>query len=181
MAGAGKRSRSAADWEQAALTAIAGGGLASVAIPDLARSLGVTKGSFYWHFRGIGDLVAAAIARWEAMDRAGADHIRQIANPRSRLKALFAQATESSETNRLFIALAGSSEPVAVTTLRRISEQWRRLLTHTYVEIGFSKTEARDQALLAFCTYVGAMHMRQPKDTAAFVAHALKTMIPGRR
>src|SRR6185436_622522 len=53
--------RSAVDWEDAALAAIAEHGLASLAIPDLARTLGVTKGSFYWHFRGIQELVDAAL------------------------------------------------------------------------------------------------------------------------
>ncbi|MGH3388225.1 MAG: TetR family transcriptional regulator, partial [Actinomadura sp.] len=39
---------SRADWANAALEAIAEGGLAAVAIEPLATRLGTTKGSFYW-------------------------------------------------------------------------------------------------------------------------------------
>ena len=38
------------DWASEALEQIAEQGVASVAVELLARRLGVTKGSFYWHF-----------------------------------------------------------------------------------------------------------------------------------
>ena len=40
----------AANWAEAALDAIAENGIEAVAVEPLARRLGVTKGSFYWHF-----------------------------------------------------------------------------------------------------------------------------------
>ena len=42
---------SAEDWEQGALDMIAEQGIGALAVEALARRLGVTKGSFYWHFR----------------------------------------------------------------------------------------------------------------------------------
>ena len=38
-------------WLQAALKALAKGGIDLVKVESLARNLGVTKGSFYWHFK----------------------------------------------------------------------------------------------------------------------------------
>jgi AcrR family transcriptional regulator len=43
--------RSREDWIRAAGRRLAQGGAAAVAVEALARDLGVTKGSFYWHFR----------------------------------------------------------------------------------------------------------------------------------
>lgn len=37
-------------WIDAALDAMAEGGLGAVRVEALARTLGVTKGGFYWHF-----------------------------------------------------------------------------------------------------------------------------------
>jgi len=49
-------------WRSAALQALAEGGLRAVAIESLARSLGVTKGSGYWHFENRAALLRAAVS-----------------------------------------------------------------------------------------------------------------------
>ncbi len=56
---------SAEDWEDAALSLIAEQGVGALAVEALARQLGVTKGSFYWHFRTREALLQAALERWE--------------------------------------------------------------------------------------------------------------------
>ncbi len=38
-------------WLDAALKALARGGIDRVRVESLAKNLGVTKGSFYWHFK----------------------------------------------------------------------------------------------------------------------------------
>ncbi len=174
------------NWEDAALTAIAAHGLRSLAIPDLARTLGVTKGSFYWHFRGIQELLDAALHRWEEMDRATLEELRGIAEPRARLTALFVQSMERREAHALFVTLSGSSDPQVAAALRRISDRRLRFLVDSYQALGFTRGEAREQALLAYTAYVGALHLRQQgahgltseKDLTAYIAHAVKTLIP---
>ena len=59
---------SAVDWEEAALATLAESGLGTVAVESLARRLGVTKGSFYWHFATREALIKAALERWEKSD-----------------------------------------------------------------------------------------------------------------
>ncbi|MGH8078705.1 MAG: TetR/AcrR family transcriptional regulator, partial [Lysobacter sp.] len=60
---------SAEDWAQAALDLIAEQGVAAVAVEPLARRLGVTKGSFYWHFPSRDALLVAALERWEKVEQ----------------------------------------------------------------------------------------------------------------
>src|SRR5260370_37373440 len=55
----------AADWAEAALQLIAEAGLSALTAEALATRLGVTKGSFYWHFKGRSELLADALGRWE--------------------------------------------------------------------------------------------------------------------
>ncbi len=54
----GQPTLTAADWAQAALQLIAEAGLGALTVEALAARLGVTKGSFYWHFKGRSDLLA---------------------------------------------------------------------------------------------------------------------------
>lgn len=55
---------SADDWTEAALEVLLADGPDAVAIQPLARSMGATKGSFYWHFATRDDLLRAALDRW---------------------------------------------------------------------------------------------------------------------
>ena len=54
--------RDRAWWEDAILEAIAADGVGAVAVEPLAERLGVTKGSFYWHFSGRDDALSSALS-----------------------------------------------------------------------------------------------------------------------
>ncbi len=52
------------DWIDAAYAAVVEGGFSAVRVLTLAEVIGVTRGSFYWHFGSQGELVDALIDRW---------------------------------------------------------------------------------------------------------------------
>lgn len=54
----------AAAWVAAALEALADGGVDSVRVEPLAKTLKVTKGSFYWHFADRRALLDAMLVHW---------------------------------------------------------------------------------------------------------------------
>src|SRR3954471_23093571 len=68
MANGKRESLGPADWAEAALDALAQGGLSAVAVEPLAKSLGTTKGSFYWHFADRNALLEATLGLWEQRD-----------------------------------------------------------------------------------------------------------------
>lgn len=53
------------DWLQEGLRLLAAKGWRGFAVEPAARALGVTKGSFYWHFRDRDDWRDAVLAYWE--------------------------------------------------------------------------------------------------------------------
>jgi AcrR family transcriptional regulator len=53
------------DWLRAARLALRRGGPDAVRVERLARDLGVTKGSFYWHFKDRDELLEALLQEWE--------------------------------------------------------------------------------------------------------------------
>ena len=53
------------DWLKAARLALLHKGPDGVRVEPLARDLGVTKGSFYWHFKDRNDLLDALLKEWE--------------------------------------------------------------------------------------------------------------------
>ena len=56
------------DWLDAAFEIVAEQGFDSVRVLTLAKSLDVTRGSFYWHFSDHAELIAGLIERWRTRE-----------------------------------------------------------------------------------------------------------------
>jgi AcrR family transcriptional regulator len=149
------------DWEGAALDAMAESGLAGVAVEPLARHLGVTKGSFYWHFADRDALLAAALAHWEkgyTDDVIGG--VEGVRDPRERLARLVGRVLGGGQSDRIHIALANAQHPLVRETLARVTRRRLEYLESCYVGLGQSRREAKRSALLAYAVYVGLVHLR---------------------
>jgi AcrR family transcriptional regulator len=75
------------DWLRTARLALLRGGVEAVRVERLARDLGVTKGSFYWHFRDRDELLELLLSEWESEvpemlsqvgGRSGRDKIQRV-------------------------------------------------------------------------------------------------------
>jgi AcrR family transcriptional regulator len=62
--GKGRRGVSKAAWLEAGLQALKEGGVAELSIEALAKSLGIAKAGFYWHFRNRDELLQALLEHW---------------------------------------------------------------------------------------------------------------------
>jgi AcrR family transcriptional regulator len=63
----GQRGRpgvSKAEWLEAGLHALSEGGVAALTVEGLARSLGIAKAGFYWHFKNRDDLLGQLLDYW---------------------------------------------------------------------------------------------------------------------
>lgn len=54
------------DWFKTGFQALSAQGPEGLKAEPLARSIGATKGSFYWHFKDVPDFKRRMTARWEA-------------------------------------------------------------------------------------------------------------------
>src|SRR2546428_2056451 len=84
-------------WIEEGLRALAVGGPDAVRIETLARTLGVTKGAFYWQFDDRRALLEEMLDAWE---RAGVDAVIERlegggGDARAKLRRLFALASAS--------------------------------------------------------------------------------------
>ncbi|MFT5488006.1 MAG: AcrR family transcriptional regulator, partial [Alphaproteobacteria bacterium] len=78
------------DWISGAWDMLGENGLDGVRVEPLARRLGVTKGSFYWHFKGRQQLIEALLDRWFSIwDDQMSPDMEQAADPADRIWALF--------------------------------------------------------------------------------------------
>jgi AcrR family transcriptional regulator len=179
---------SATDWEQAALDVLAQGGVAAVAVESLARTLGVTKGSFYWHFPTREALLKAAIDRWEQRDEDRViAHVERIADPRERLRELFQRVSREVQSHLVYAALLQASDhPLVQPVIERISRRRLALLTAAYAEAGFEPRAAQHRARLAYTAYSGFLQLNQrhgmprmdQEEYQAYIDHVIETLVP---
>jgi AcrR family transcriptional regulator len=167
-----------ARWIDAALEAIETGGPDAVAVAPLARSLGVTKGSFYWHFTDRRELLRAALGTWltrytiEAQQRFGA-----IADPRLRLRSLFRYAMIELRPTVIVQLLAHADDPDIAATVDEATRRRIEFISAAYRELGLSATAARDQALLAYSAFLGFAHLTRDPGPALASPRALRRLL----
>jgi AcrR family transcriptional regulator len=159
-----------ADWERAALEAIAEQGLTAVAVEPLARTLGVTKGSFYAHFATRDELIEAALASWEHSHGVeGLKRFVEIDDPAERLDAMLTSAVEFSRsgTPSVHISLLGElHDPRVRAAVRRVTKRRLDLLARSYRELGLPPHRVAHRARLAYATYVGLMQIARESPGA---------------
>ncbi|GAA1717407.1 TetR/AcrR family transcriptional regulator [Fodinicola feengrottensis] len=151
------------DWAEAALAALADGGLAAVAVEPLAIRLGTTKGSFYWHFANREALVQAAVERWadehtEALIR----QLEPVSDPATRLRQLFEAAIGSGRISRAELALlAHADDPLVAPVLSRVTARRVDFIAACYAETGVPPGDARRHAVLAYTAHIGLIQAQR--------------------
>jgi AcrR family transcriptional regulator len=183
-----RASLSAADWERAALEMIAEQGIQSLAIEPLARRMGITKGSFYWHFSSRESLLEQALIRWEEHDRRNLSAaLGEFDQPRDRLISFFRRVGKEKLTHEVYSELfAAASHPHVRPVLERVAERRMQHLSGAFQELGMETGEARNQARLTYSVYLGFLQLQRQHQTPslsseefeAYLEHVIKTLIP---
>lgn len=179
---------SADDWAQAALEQIAEQGVAAVAVEPLARRLGVTKGSFYWHFPSREALLVAALERWEQVEQEEVfGQLEAIQDPAQRLRSLFTLVAHEARSHIVYSELLKALDhPVVKPVIERVSARRLEYLTASFRQAGLNRADAQHRARLAYAAYVGFLQLnlqlQQPRlqheEFEAYVEHMMATLIP---
>ncbi|GGD43475.1 transcriptional regulator, TetR family [Pseudoxanthomonas indica] len=179
---------SADDWAQAALDLIAEQGVSAVAVEPLARRLGVTKGSFYWHFPSRDALLQAALERWESVEQESVfGSLEAVPDPRERLRALFELVGHEVKPHIIYSELLKALDhPAVQPVIDRVSQRRLEYLVASFRQAGLVRQDAIHRARLTYAAYVGflqlSLQLQQPRMThdefEAYLEHVISTLIP---
>jgi len=153
-----------ARWLEAALDALAEGGVGLVRVEVLARTLGITKGSFYWHFKDRGALLAALLAQWRdgrvasIAAQAGASRGADAA-PAVRLRRLLDLYLDHANPRGMAIELAmrdwARREAAAAAAVASVDAARLATLVPLYRALGHARQEAQARALALYAFIFG--------------------------
>jgi AcrR family transcriptional regulator len=179
---------SAGDWEQQALVLIAEKGIRAVAVESLAKRMGVTKGSFYWHFHNRESLLEQSLIRWEKHDAANLQtSLSAIDDPRERLRSFFRRTGREKLTHNVYSSLCMASDhPQVEPLLERVAERRMKHIEKAFEEIGFDPQQASHRARLTYSAYLGFLQLQRQHQTPslsseefeAYMTHVIATLIP---
>jgi len=179
---------SAGDWEQQALVLIAEKGIRAVAVESLARRIGVTKGSFYWHFPNRDALLEQSLLRWEKHDEANLQaSLSAIADPRERLRSFFRRTSREKLTHDVYSSLCTAADhPKVEPLLERVAERRMKHIEAAFGEIGFDPADAKHRARLTYSTYLGFLQLQRQhqapnlssEEFEAYLTHVIEILIP---
>ena len=145
-------------WIEEALQALAAGGPDAVRIEPLAKSLGVTRGGFYWHFEDRGALLSEMLDTWE---RAATDEVierveRQGGDARAKLRRAGA-LTFSDGLLPIDLAVRAWSrhDPAVAERLRRVDNRRMGYLRELFGTFCSGEAEIEAHSMLAFSLLIG--------------------------
>jgi AcrR family transcriptional regulator len=151
-------------WLNAGLEALRRGGVAAVRVERLAADLGITKGSFYWHFRDRGELLDAVLEYWEReMTDVEFERVRAVRGLPARLQALAEDVLEKGmgRYDPAIRAWARTDRKVAAA-VAQVDRRRLRALGALFAEGGFTGVEARVRARLFYTFLLGEPQVRTP-------------------
>jgi len=148
-------------WQRAVLESLIEGGIAAVTVPRIAKRLSVTKGSFYWHFRSIDDLLQAALEDWERIftDERLAK-FAAITDPEKRFEPWLTELERDHSAQKLHLAIASAADhPVIGAIFARVAAKRIKFIARSLREIGFSPRDANARAIAVHAAYLGFLRM----------------------
>lgn len=147
----------AQNWVDAGLRELAEQGVDGVRVERLAKSLGVTKGSFYWHFRDRDALLSAMLSSWRR--RATLDVIERIdrseETPLDRFRALMrlqfrGRRAREGAAVELSMRLWARRDKAARAAMAEVDELRLRYIAGLIQACGAPAGEAEARAILAY-------------------------------
>lgn len=137
------------------------GGLSAIRVETLARQIGATKGSFYWHFTDRRALIEAVMKRWEKEET---EQIIVVADrggtPEERLSLLFetvgSHARQRGGESTLYVEAEAEGVQQYVT---RVSLRRAEYVASVLEAAGFDKQEAYRRGVISLAVALGMQQL----------------------
>lgn len=149
-------------WLDAAAAAVAEGGFDNVRVLTLARQLGVTRGSFYWHFQDHAELIVSFLDRWRNRRLAELAYLQPGAGDseaelRRILRLVLSEPARNTRRMRVELSVRDLArrDPFAARVVAEVDRARIAQCTSLLESTTSDKRRAHDLALLLYVTTIG--------------------------
>jgi len=186
-----KNALHADDWIKAGFRALSAGGPQAIKAETIARTLQVSKGSFYWHFRDVPALKASMLEHWREV--ATNDIIADVNNkeiegigPKDQLRLLVQVATDIKRSEPYGGVLAEAAirdwaryDDKAAAVLKGVDAKRLRFLEVLFEECGIEPVRCRFCANVLYAALIGLQHLSDTRaaDRQNYLPELLELLI----
>jgi len=158
------------DWIDAAMEILVRENVRGIRIDSLCSMLGVTKGSFYWHFKTRNDLLVAMLKNWrrrmtlnviQSITRSGRTSKARLRNLLALVRRPKSPAFAQIESSIRDWARRVEMPREVVSEVDEIRLDYFQQL---YIDAGFEKDDARKRAYLTYCIVMGDSILHRTLD-----------------
>jgi len=167
----GRETRLSRDkWLARALEILAREGQAKLRVDAICNALGVTKGSFYWHFKDRDDFLRSVVMFWsDRFTDLVTAQVNEISAPvRDRLRALMHAVSEGgfARYDVSIRAWAAQDPKLIAGIVRAVDKRRLAFVRGLFAELGFDRCEAemRARACVAYLSYEESVLTRSAKN-----------------
>ena len=147
---------SAKDWLDQGLKTLAERGFTALTAEPLAKALGVSRGSFYWHFADIGAFHTAILKHWrEVAAEQIIANLEAASDNRDRLPLLLRQAFGGKLALENAVRTWATVDPAARSAVQAIDRRRLGYVESMLRASGLSPGVARARAQILYWAFVG--------------------------
>ena len=154
------------DWLLAGLESLANDGPDALKASRLARNLGVTTGSFYWHFASLADFRTELLLYWReeivvGLIRTAKGRAKEPSQVLPEIRKLIL----ASGAHRYDAAMRawGRTDPLVRETVEAADEDRAKFLVETLCKTGMKEGDARDRVQLIGAAWRGSVDLSDPE------------------
>ncbi len=147
---------SARDWLDQGLQTLTESGFTALKAEPLAKAMGVSRGSFYWHFADVGAFHAALLKRWrEIMTEQIIANLEQSAGSEDRMNVLLRQAFGGRLRLEIAVRSWATLDPAARAAVQAIDRRRLSYIESLLAASGFLPEIARARAQILYWAFLG--------------------------
>jgi AcrR family transcriptional regulator len=158
---------SASDWLDQGLKTLARDGFTALKAEPLAKAMGVSRGSFYWHFADIAAFHAAILARWhEVAAEQIIANVEAASKDENPLALLLRRVFGERLTLERAVRTWASVDPAARAAVQAIDRRRLSYVEGLLAKSGLSVEIARVRAQIFYWAFLGFALSDQPLPKA---------------
>jgi AcrR family transcriptional regulator len=148
-------------WVEAAIDVLAREGIAGLRVELLAKQCGVTKGSFYWHFKDRQALLDGVLAFWKEGRIRDIERITVVTPGKERDQLHYAIEIYGASRNRKGMAIElavrdwARHDPLAAAVVESVDLYRLECTRQLFVATGMSDADAKSRSLLLYACVFG--------------------------